>query len=217
MEKYGIMQSDYHARIEDMKHTTFDGTCPCQDTTVLALSRTTVSRIIAGATVLCFFIFVAGYFWGKKHATESFMSAVNEEALVDKMQVALNTISPATNPLDAMSDNNEDHVAALEKELDSPEAQAAAPITQAGKWYTAQLIGFGSERTADQFVKKLARKGVSEVVVAPQTSRSSSGKKRTWYQVVTKPFADHQQVVALVDRIKQIEKLHDVRIVAQNA
>lgn len=204
-----------------MKKNTFDGSCPCQDTTVLALNRTSVSRMVAGGTLVCFFIFVTGYFWGKKHATEDFMSAVNEEALVDKMQVALNTLTPMSSQVDAVADTNEETVAVAEQETEvlQPEqsSQPSEEVVPSGKLYIAQLIGFGSENNAKQFVKKLARRGVTDVVVSAKTSRMSGGRKRTWYQVVTKPFADHQQVVALVDRIKEIEKLHDVRIVAQNA
>lgn len=205
-----------------MKKNTFDGPCPCQDTTVLALSRTSVSRMVAASSLACLFVFVTGYFWGKKHAAEAFMTAVTEEALVDKMQVALNTIAPVPNPLDSLAAHDDatetvplevtTQAASEEVSVDQPLAPVASD-----KQYIAKLIGFGSERNASQFVKKLARRGVSDVVIAPQTSRMSGGRMRTWYQVVTKPFADHQQLVALVDRIKQIEKLHDVRIVAQNA
>lgn len=204
-----------------MKKNTFEGPCPCQDTTVLALSRTSVSRMVAASSLACLFVFVTGYFWGKKHAAEAFMTAVTEEALVDKMQVALNTIAPVPNPLDslAVSDDATEN-APLEVTTQAAEEvateQALVPVTS-DKQYIAKLIGFGSERNASQFVKKLARRGVSDVVIAPQTGRMSGGRMRTWYQVVTKPFADHQRLVALVDRIKQIEKLHDVRIVAQNA
>ncbi|MGE0010378.1 MAG: SPOR domain-containing protein [Candidatus Babeliales bacterium] len=205
-----------------MMKKTFDGPCPCQDTTVLALNRTSVSRMVAASSVLCLFIFVTGYFWGKKHATQAFMTAVTEEALVDKMQVALNTIAPAPSPLDslAMSNETSEDSSVQDAQSETQEVVTAEQVTTPGasdKQYVAKLIGFGSQRNANQFVKKLAHSGVSEVVVAPQTSRMAGGKKRTWYQVVTKPFADHQQLVALVDRIKQIEKLHDVRIVAQNA
>ncbi len=200
-----------------MKKNNFDGPCPCQDTTILALSRTAVSRMVAASSIACLFIFITGYFWGKKHATEAFMVAVTEEAFADKMQVALTTIAPASNPLETLVEQEDEKEVALEEQKDVTVEIAQEHATSSDKQYVAKLIGFGSERNANQFVKKLARRGVTEVAVAPQTSRMGNGRKRTWYQVVTKPFVDHQELVALVDRIKQIEKLHDVRIIAQNA
>ncbi len=200
-----------------MQKNTYNGPCACQDTTVLALNRTAVSRLVAVGSLVCFFIFVAGYFWGKKHATESFMSAVAEEATVDRLQVSLNTIAPVGGPVDSMVDAMEETTAPSPEVGLQEQAQEQEPESnESGKKYSAQLVGFGTARNADQFIKKLARHGISEVEVSSRTSRMNGGKKRTWYQVVTKPFADHQRVVALVDRIKQVEKLHDVRIIAQN-
>ncbi len=201
-----------------MQKNTYNGPCACQDTTVLALNRTAVSRVVAVGSLVCFFIFVAGYFWGKKHATESFMSAVAEEATVDRLQVSLNTIAPVGGSVEAMADAMEE-TTALPQEIETPgpAQEQELEVNESAKRYLAQLVGFGTARNADQFIRKLARHGITEVEVSSRTSRMNGGKKRTWYQVVTKPFADHQRVVALVDRIKQIEKLHDVRIIAQNA
>lgn len=203
-----------------MRKNIYDEPCACQDSTILALDRTSVSRMVAASSLLCFFIFVTGYFWGKRHAVESFATAVQQEAMADRLQMSFATMGQDLQEVTPLSHNeNLKMVESVSGEQLTENSQSvkALPSAPDGKTYFAQLVGFGVARNAKRFVQKLAKSGITEIEMMSRTSRMRNGKTRTWYQVVTKPFADHEQLAHLVDKIKNIEKLHDVRIVAQNA
>ncbi len=81
------------------------------------------------------------------------------------------------------------------------------------KKYYAQLIGFGTQQAAQRFVKKLAKKQIP-VEIVKHCSRTAQGKTINWYQVVTMPYEDKQQLLNLVDSVQKTEKIQDARIVA---
>lgn len=200
-----------------MRKNIYDEPCACQDTTVLALDRTSVSRMVAASSMVFFFVFITGYFWGKKHAAEAFTTAVTQEAITDRMQMAFASIDSNISDLEVATVS--DNVSPLPSEIETvgnEENILKREPAPEGKTYYAQLVGFGAARNAKRFVQKLADRGITQINMTSRTSRMRNGKKRTWYQVVTAPFDDHAQLVSLVDRIKEVEKLHDVRIVAQN-
>jgi hypothetical protein len=80
-----------------------------------------------------------------------------------------------------------------------------------GAFY-AQLIGFGTLSAAQKFSDRLRRKNFP-VQVKERNSSTAQGKKIIWYQVVTEPFEDKEELLAAVHKIKLEEKLHDIRVI----
>lgn len=78
--------------------------------------------------------------------------------------------------------------------------------------YYAQLIGFGTAQAADQFVNRITKRGFP-AKVEKRTSKTTRGKKVSWYQVVTDVYVDKADLEKVIEIIVWQEKLKDVRIV----
>lgn len=89
--------------------------------------------------------------------------------------------------------------------------EQAQEVNEADTQYYAQLIGFGSARTAQKFAHKLSRKEIP-VVVKKRQSRTARGRFVSWYQVVTEKFNDRQELEALIARLEREEKITGVQI-----
>lgn len=82
---------------------------------------------------------------------------------------------------------------------------------QKSNCYMAQLIGFGTEQAAYQFVNRITKKGFS-AKVEKRKSRTAKGKTLFWYQVVTDSYADKAQLEEIIAILVRQEKLKDIRI-----
>lgn len=91
--------------------------------------------------------------------------------------------------------------------------QEAQIIHDASESYHAELIGFGTLQGAKRFAQRLEKKQIP-VTVNKRVSKTAKGRIVTWYQVVTKPYTNKDELVSLVNIIKQQERLNDVRIVS---
>lgn len=183
------------------------------------LSSRLASLLIAAGLLILFFSFMVGYFWGKQNGISQFCMNVEQSSFADRIytsmcelsdsEVATNQESAGASEVQAVeialaqeSDVQEDEVAQVAEKQDS------APLLA----HHAQLVGYGSELQAEKFVKKLAQKGI-QAHVASRKSKSSKGKVRLWYQVVTEDFTDKSELESLVARISKEERLNGVRIV----
>jgi len=77
--------------------------------------------------------------------------------------------------------------------------------------YYAQLIGFGTEKAAHLFVKKLAAKGI-ETEIKKRVSKTVKGRTSYWYQVVTTTYTNKDDLSELVSRISKEENIKDASI-----
>jgi cell division protein FtsN len=87
----------------------------------------------------------------------------------------------------------------------------ATPDEGEQKHYYAQLIGFGTEKAAEQFVKRLASNGVT-TEIKKRVSKTVKGRTSYWYQVVTTAYANKDDLSRIVDKLVKEEKLKDVCI-----
>ncbi len=222
--------------------------CACMSKYGFTLSARSMSWLVSGALLLSFFIFITGYFLGKKKATEEMVQTFVHESLSDHIYASMCSMyeykgvegqeepdealccscdgdveqftrrecDPACEQTEAqvcepavekVTQNNERHAVAAREEQESSLA-AVVPAAV----YKAQLIGFGTLRSAQAFSRKLERKGII-TTVKRRRSKTAKGRLISWYQVVTKPFDRKDILEKLVERLKQEEKLHDVRIV----
>lgn len=196
--------------------------CLCSDPTAFVVERTIVVRSIALALFISFFIFVAGYFLGKRHAMQKFVSKIGQEAFADQIQVALNKFFDASKSPNDITD-------ITESEPQEPVATEAVPLltTQPNQVitpvvmteqeknssikYQGQLLG-GSQKIVRAFADRMARKGVT-IEVKKRIGKTTRGKNIVWYQAVTPVFSNKADLDMLIASIQKTEKIDDINIV----
>jgi hypothetical protein len=205
----------------------------------LILNNRQLSWLAAGLIALVFFVFIGGYFLGQKKALERFSSQIDQDSLSDKIATSLYSMydttdedesAEASDALDA-SDSGEGEEAAtpetpVEEQKEQPVvkvAQTSEPVapskplenkvekTTTKKCY-AELVGFGAEKTAQGFVTRLRKKGIT-VVSKKHESKTAKGKRVAWYQIVTPNYESYDKLVDVVAKIKREEHLKGVRMV----
>lgn len=195
--------------------------------------------LVASVVVILVSIFMGGYFLGKKHALEeTFCRSTERDSLADQIFVAL---CGAADSKDAHQSTNTDELDEVVEEQETtvlvagdstamaqssnissdaptitPEEASEQPDLSSSENKTpcyAELIGFGSLSGAERFAERVRTKNHIPVSVKKRTSKTAKGRTVTWYQVVTGSYAEEQELVALVNIVKQQERLSDVRIV----
>jgi len=204
------------------------------------LSARQVSWVVSFLFFTCFFIFISGYFLGKKKAVEKFYSKIKQDSFSDHIYYSMCSMYDKDDELQAEegSVSTQPDLVALpeekKKSQEEPEAlllQAAAAIEKEiqkecrvaeerieavqknNDWFYAELIGFGTNRAAEKFANKLKKDNIG-VSVKRRRSKTAKGRVITWYQVVTEKFSNRNDLIALVDNISAQERLKDVRIVS---
>jgi len=209
--------------------------CVCDGKQGLFLSNRHMSWAISIVLLLNFFLFMTGYFLGKKQAVDHLNYKIDQESLTDHVyssMYALYDSKVSTASSDNVESGEEAEVAEAEALTEEPTLEQAIDITaqvktndqtatssseilsvqKDGREYCAQLVGFSSERTAQQFVKKLAQRDIT-AHIKQRSSKTAKGRTVYWYQVITESFTNKEELLKLVENIKRREKLHDVRII----
>lgn len=155
--------------------------------------------------------FVSGYFWGVKSSVEHLSMQVDQEAFADQISASLIPMP------DTQSDDQANTVIQSEGDqstelLSSSDEQEYVSEQAYMRTYYAQLAGFGSKRSAEKFAQKLEKQDVPVIINAVH-SKNRRGKAITWYQVVTESYSTKEELEALVERLKESEKLKDPQII----
>lgn len=157
------------------------------------LDRRHTSWVIAGLLALVTFAFVVGFLWGRRAQMREETERIADEAFVDKARSAVlqggqqETMLPPQVPEKVEEEN------------------APTTETESNVLWVAQLAGFGQLGRAQAVVSRLKKLGIQTRV---ETRKGKKGKRRVvWYQVVTEPHADRQELELLVQRLKTIERL----------
>lgn len=200
--------------------------CECSKNNVVIIGMRSLSLLVSAVIVLCFFIFMTGYFLGKRSAYEDVAGVLVQDSLSDRVYASMCSIyGYKDEKASAEEQELETEVAEADQEAETPAvaesvatqpaesvevATQAAPAADTVHYY-AQLAGFGSLQSAEQFARKLRKKNI-KVSVAQRRSKSARGKTVSWYQVVTGSYTDRNQLDSLVSRLQKEEKLHDIRV-----
>jgi hypothetical protein len=215
-------------------HSQSEG-CVCDGKQGLFLSNRHISWALSIILLLNFFLFMSGYFLGKKQAIDHISYKIDQESLTDYVSSSIYALYDSKAP-NASSDNTEpgDEIEVAEVETPAEEAvldqaidvaaqvktdeNASEEISEViseqkdGHEYYAQLVGFSSQQAAQQFVKKLALRDIT-AHIKQRPSKTAKGRTVYWYQVITESFTNKAELLKLVETIKYREKLHDVRII----
>lgn len=209
--------------------------CVCDGKQGLFLSNRHVSWALSVILLLNFFLFMTGYFLGKKQAVDHISYKIDQESLTDHVNSSIYALYDSKAP-SASSDNSEPgeevevaeaetpaEEAILDQAIDtaaevkstgnvSEESSEIISVQKNGREYYAQLVGFSSQQAAQQFVKKLATRDIT-AHIKQRPSKTAKGRTVYWYQVITESFTNKEELLKLVEAIKHREKLHDVRII----
>lgn len=177
-------------------------TCQCSGDQGLFVPNRQLSFIVALLFLLAFSIFIAGYFLGKKKMVEQFTTKIQQEAVADQIYTTMITSPvPSTQeqlPIGLVSNNSEQEI--------NEQEMIEVVETTSHQLYYAQLIGFGTEKAAQGFVKKLDAKNI-ETEIKKRVSKTAKGNVSYWYQVVTTPYADKNDLSAVVNKIVKEENI----------
>lgn len=190
--------------------------CRCSNNQGLFVPNRQLSLIVAGLLFFAFCIFMTGYFLGKKNVVEQFSEKIQQEAFADQVYASV-----LSNTQDHEQQNAHSLLVTQANSIESPielnmqdvelahadVATLHTPLTQ----YYAQLIGFGTEKAAQQFVKKLEAKGI-ETEIKKRVSKTVKGRTSYWYQVVTAIYSNKDDLTQLVNRVAKEENIKDANI-----
>lgn len=169
---------------------------------------------MAGIIVMGIFIFIAGYFWGKKSFTEDIMNDVMQESLADQVYSSLyyaDTPSPSVEQQDIeeeqeiQADDLMDELALPEEKNNDSNSSVTVSEPLCNK-YVVELISFSSHKAAQAFVEKTARHYNWIFIIKERKSITKKGKTILWYQVISEPFALIEEAQKFAKEASQ--KLH---------
>ncbi len=177
----------------------------------IELSERELAQTIVIVILGVFFVFLAGYFLGKRRMCEE-LAQGDEVRFEDKIHRALTNLA---NRAGEPADEEEDQDSTLKNEETASVTSSEQDLTSkaepsAVKAY-AQLSGYASEAAAKAYAGKLLKRGIKTSVI-DKTSKSGRGRRVTWYQVVTETM-NKSDLVELVEGIKKRDKLSNVSIV----
>ncbi len=174
---------------------------------VVEIHHYQITGLIAAMLMLYVVTFLAGYFWGKKSALEEFAEQIKNESFSDKVYASLCALydQPADAGANQTQAQSVDEIPQGESSSEQEEKEKPTGV------FVAQLIGYGTEKQAQIYVKALERRGIASAAIT-RTSTTARGKKRVWYQVVTKP-AGYEETQRLAERLAIEDRLAGVSIV----
>jgi cell division septation protein DedD len=223
---------DLFDRTDRQSHTQHES-CVCDGKQGVFLNNRHMSWALSIILLLNFFVFMTGYFLGKKQAVDQLNYKIDQESLTDHVYSSMYALyDTKAQPESSDTIEPEDEVAEADLAIEEPAVEQAVDITAQvqvsdeipentaevtsiqnnGHEYYAQLVGFSSEKAAQQFVKKLAQRDIT-AHIKQRPSKTAKGRIVHWYQVITESFTKKEELLKLVENIKRRENLHDVRII----
>lgn len=200
--------------------------CVCEADDHVVLNRRQASFVTAGLILVVGAAFITGYIIGQRKALQEFSDRLADESFTDKVRYALYSSYGTTATTgdeqedleeevekdDVVKDSEEKKTISKDNQEQAPQKLATeqAPIKQ----YYAQLIGFGTQKAAEQFVETAQRYGLP-MRIEKRVSKTAKGKAVAWYQVVTERFADKEELNRIVEKVKIAERLQQVKILEE--
>lgn len=192
----------------------------------ISITKRQASMIMASMLLFCLFVFIVGFFLGKRIVVEDFSSQITQKALHDQIDFLLTTQSLKSSQGDQIDAiQTDDHA----KENSLPEFienekivelivdqnnNDELPIKKSEnneveeKKQYAQLIGFGTKKAAQAFVARLRKHDIA-IIVNTMVSKTAAGKQKVWYQAVTPVYNSSQLLKHQIEKIKRLEHIRD--------
>lgn len=170
------------------------------------LTHAHIARLGAGLLMMFFFIFIAGYYWGKKQAVEQLASQFTQDSFADKVYSSLCSLYDVSEDEDKDKEEGDNEGEGESVDGESTEEGESEPE----KLYCAPLSSYATYAQAEAYNKKLLARSIPTRIVT-RVSSSARGKKMTLYQVVTQPLP-LEKLEQCVAQIKKVDHLKDIKI-----
>lgn len=188
--------------------------CICNNKSGFFVTNRQASSTSAMLILFFILVIVVSYIWGQRRAIQEFTNKMVDDSFADKINYSYYSLYGGQfgneNEGDAdeqSSDSEEEYQEDLK-----PCPETSVSSKKDDKKYYAELVGFGSAKSAQQFYNRCAKRGQS-VKIKQRQSRGSKGKVVTWYQVITDSFSDKSKLEELANKIKKYEHLNQVKVV----
>ncbi len=207
--------------------------CACQEAQEsLVIPRRQALRIIACATLMIFFIFVAGYFWGYQRAADLVCCQTEHDSFTDAIEYSLTKhfgreercILPACEGDKEVKPEAADSVESMLAEaaqlaqtnqIDISAARLAPTVSVSSREpdtlpdkYQALVLG-GSKNAVERFIRRMGDEGIV-LNLKERVSTNKKGKRSVWYQAVTPFYKDRKELESRVALLKKRGKLNEV-------
>lgn len=192
--------------------------CHCGDPATLIIDRYSASRVLAGLILVSFFVFAAGYFLGKRSLAQEAMLDTERAAFADHVSFALNASQDTDVPVETPRAQEvvvSQPIQTVHVDKDMSVPQPVPAVIDKGLQHRALLFG-GTKKAVTEFTQRLQQRGIV-VEVRERTSKTAKGKTRYWYQAVTAPYTNKDDLTALVATITNLEKLKNVEIISMRS
>ena len=195
----------------------------------------------AGILVICLFIFIIGYFLGKKSVMDEFAKKISKDSFVDQVEYAFATQALRQADNDQDDDEENEDVVAFDTENESVSQSAVVqnkleekliPLVQSENsknsdvvsskdvplesksFCYAKLVGFGTQKAAISFAQRLKQQNIN-VQIKTNISKTAQGKKRIWYQAITPEYSSIAELEQDINKIVKFEHIRkqDVQII----
>jgi hypothetical protein len=194
---------------------------------IVTVSRRLVPGLLSLLLLLVFIAFMIGYFLGVKYTTDEFVTQIRQETLADQLLISSvgstnGSSVPEQEPvavatIEAEPISNENAMPTSDNSLLETPVQVASIITPEASQearYSAELIGFGTKASAQEFIKRVAGYNPISLELKERHSKTPRGKVIKWYQVVTGKYEQKQALQKQLDTLIKKERLQDIKIVA---
>lgn len=188
-----------------------------------ALDQRQLSLSIAGLLALSFFIFINGYFLGKKRAAEEFSYKADQESLADQIYSSMCVLYDAKDEAEDLEENDtEVENSELSENLDKGEEislaeENSSSVTESIEpKHFAALAGFSSTTLADgkKMLNRLKARGF-DVQMVERISKTSKGEVHSWHQIITAPSTNKEELKQVVSQIAKLEHIKEKNISIQ--
>ena len=170
------------------------------DAVTIHIARRQASYIVALAIVITVAVFTVGYFWGRWTAMQVMSEKAEQDSFIDQAHYALLAMyNEPTNSVGSLARNTDLNGEGIVEV--SAIAQDDKPAEQA-KNHQGLIRGFSHYKDAKNFVSKLAGEGI--ITLIRERVSWNGTHKRVWYQVVTEPYTNLEELKKLVAKISRI-------------
>jgi len=205
----------------------------------IIFNKRQVSMLMASMIILCLFIFIVGYFLGKRTVMNDFSSDVTQHALHDQIDYLLTTQSlqssrqeDSDEATDEQVDLDKDVIISVSQSVVSEKVQnATTPVVEqknhkvieekATQSPAVQVVDENKKdlqyaclvgfgtKTAANAFVARLKKHHVPVILKTMISKTVAGKSRTWYQAITPTYDSSQQLQDVVQKVKRLEHIRD--------
>ncbi|GMU19392.1 MAG: hypothetical protein AMXMBFR12_05840 [Candidatus Babeliales bacterium] len=185
-----------------------------------SLNQKQMSLLLASILAFSFFIFISGYFLGKKRAAEEFSYKADQDSLADHIYSSMCVLyetkddsedSEENEPDTEISENLENQ---KKSEEISPEAENLVTVQETSDpKYFAELAGFSSSTLAEgkNMLNRLKARGF-DVKMIERVSQNSTGESCTWHQIITGSYSHKEDVQKIASEIARLEHIKEKNI-----